>query len=322
MEYFPPKSQNLKIARPSNISRSPNLTVFNSVSYHLERPKEFPVEEHEMPKLLSVKRKRKSKDSEHSPPNITPKPISNSFIPLSEPSAFKPCPTQPHLIRPKILVPCCPVSAPQRHQMPYFPVPRSRGIVIGKKSPNIVKVPRDENSKLIVYDPHNKSKSKDKVKPLSSVKPYNKNGSGSKSPKSLSESQTTSKNRPKSASPVLDYRKRQSPTSEVTNSADVKIEKVKSTKKIDDWSTQDVYEYIRNSDCEKYADIFLEQVANLTFTILVFVRVFDRIEYLYEYFSRPFVLLKLNVKFVGQLLFRKQKSRDLRSGVFRTLSNI
>ena len=258
-----------------------------------------------MPKLLSVKRKRKSKDSEHSPPNITPKPISNSFIPLSEPSAFKPCPTQPHLIRPKILVPCCPVSAPQRHQMPYFPVPRSRGIVIGKKSPNIVKVPRDENSKLIVYDPHNKSKSKDKVKPLSSVKPYNKNGSGSKSPKSLSESQTTSKNRPKSASPVLDYRKRQSPTSEVTKSADVKIEKVKSTKKIDDWSTQDVYEYIRNSDCEKYADIFLEQVTNLTFTIFVFVRVFDRIEYLIRVFFPTLCVTQIERQICWSVTFPK-----------------
>lgn len=251
-----------------------------------------------MPKLLSAKRKRKSKDSDLSPPNITPKPVNNSFIPLSEPSAFKPCTTQPHLIRPKILVPCCPVSAPQRHQMPYFPVPRSRGIVIGKKSPNIVKVPRDENSKLIVYDPHNKSKSKDKVKPLSSVKPYNKNGNGSKSPKLLSESQTTSKSKAKCTSPVLDYRKSQSPASEETKSTDVKIEKEKSLRKIDDWSTQDVYEYIRNSDCEKYADIFLEQVTSLTFTIFVFVQIFYGTEYSIEVFFPT-----LYVTYIGRKIF-------------------
>ena len=159
-----------------------------------------------------------------------------------------------------------------------------------------MKVPRDENSKLVVYDQHNKSKSKDKVKPLSSVKPYNKNGNGSKSPKLLSESQTTSKSKTKSTSPVLDYRKSQSPASEETKSTDVKIEKEKSLRKIDDWSTQDVYEYIRNSDCEKYADIFLEQVTSLTFTIFVFVQIFDGTEYSIQVFFPTLYVIHIGRK--------------------------
>jgi len=201
-------------------------------------------------------------------------------------SAFVPH-MQPTLVRPQAMMPCSsPSQVPIRHQMPYFPVPRNRGIHIDNKKSAILKVPRDKTYPFNVYDPRKTTQKpvKEKSKPSSSVKPYKKQKVKSPNTPNTNEyrfiefkhqhptielvnpSKIITSNAPIAIAPktlntpINSVNKNNTPTSNhVNNNNNIKIQDVESMKKLEDWSISEVYEYLKTSDCSQYAAIFLEQ---------------------------------------------------------------